>query len=74
MSAKTKNIIANIILAVMYGIGFWGAMLAGGAIIYGYYIHSLVAIAAVVTSILVANKAADYIIDGDYITKSTKRL
>lgn len=73
MSAKTKSIIANTILAIMYGIGFWGAMLAGGAIIYGYYIHSIIAIAAVVISILVANKAADYIIDGDY-TKSTKRL
>lgn len=74
MSAKVRNIIANAILGIMWGISYWGLMLAGGAIIYGYYIHSLIAIIAVVISILVANKAANYIIYGGSAKKSTKRL
>lgn len=66
MSAKVKSVIANAILAIMWGLSFWGLMFAGGAIIYGYYIYSLIAIIAVTIGLLVANKAADYIINGDY--------
>lgn len=74
MSTKTKNIIANAILGIMWGISFWGLMLAGAAFIYGRYIHSIIAIVAVVISLLVANKAANYIIYGGSAKKSTKRL
>lgn len=66
MNEKTRSIIANVILAIMWGLSFWGLMFAGGAIIYGYYIYSLIAIIAVTIGLLVANKVADYIINGDY--------
>ena len=74
MSTKTKNIIANTILGIMWGISYWGLMLAVAAIIYGRYIHSIIAIIAVTIGLLVANKAANYIIYGGSAKKSTKRL
>lgn len=73
MSKKTKHVIANIVLAITFGIAFWGFMIASLKVVYGYYLHAGIAVAIALAAIFIANEVADYIICGKY-AKPTRRL